>query len=203
MLVFLLGGGVYFIEPSQDPWYRATSLADNTTVDYLNNSAPSYRMDDAASPLGCVVQWQFCQAGPSETPICGNLASFNDATSSFLANAVHVNSKLLWYLDIFYNAPSVSDVLVQLQARALVSQRTLNSGFQGPIPGDQWHLDVAHWWATALAAEQASFISTVTGPPDSFQIPHDWIRGPMDDDEQYACNNQVSTHPYSGVTVAC
>ncbi|KAI1744698.1 hypothetical protein F4680DRAFT_233535 [Xylaria scruposa] len=190
MLVFLSGAGVYFLEPSPDPWYRATTLAKNLTIETGTNYASGFLMDEAASPLGCVVQWQFCQPGPSDTLICGNLASFNDATSSFLTNAAHQNNKLYWYLDIFYNAPGVWDIIDKLNAHSLLSQRTLIYGTQSPIPENQWQLDVAHWWATALAAQQASFVNTVIGPPDSFQIPDDWIRGPMDDDETDACNSQ-------------
>ncbi|KAJ2995305.1 hypothetical protein NUW58_g1310 [Xylaria curta] len=190
LLVFLSGAGVYFIEPSPDPWYRATTLAINRTIESLNNFAPAYLMDEAASPLGCAIQWQFCQTAPSETPICGDLASFNDATSSFLANTEHQNNKLYWYLDIFYNAPGIWDVLDKLHTQSLLSQRTLNSDFQSGIAENQWQLDVSHWWATTLAAQQASFVNTVNGPPDIFQIPRDWIRGPMDDLEREACHSQ-------------
>ncbi|KAI0545584.1 hypothetical protein F4679DRAFT_560534 [Xylaria curta] len=189
MLVFLSGAGVYFLESSPDPWYRATTLA-NVTIETGTNYASAFLMDEAASPLGCVVQWQFCQPRPSDTPICGNLASFNDATSSFLMNAAHKNNKLYWYLDIFYNAPGVWDIIHKLNAQSLLSQRTLLYGTQSPIPENQWQLDVTHWWATALAAQQASFVNTVIGPSDSFQIPDDWIRGPIDDDETAACRSQ-------------
>jgi hypothetical protein len=198
MLSFLSGSGVYFAERSPDPWYRATTIAGNTTIDALNSSVHVYRMDEAVSPLGCAIQWQFCQGAALGTPVCGDLASFNDALSSFQLNdAINLNSKLLWYLEILYYSPGIFDLLQTLEAQSLASMRTLSNGVQSPIPQNQWQLDVSHWWATFLAAEQAYFVDVVTGPPDSFQIPAKWIQGPADDQERDACDSQVSTRSKS------
>ncbi|KAI8629647.1 hypothetical protein F5Y19DRAFT_484558 [Xylariaceae sp. FL1651] len=189
-IVFLSGAGTHFLQPSLDPWYRATTPDMNAIFESGDNYVFEIRMDGAASPMGCAIQWQFCQPGPSGALICGDLASFNDATSSFLRRAVRKDSKLYWYLNIFSNGPALSDVIGKLNSQSLTSQTTMFSGAQGPIPENQWQLDVAHWWATLLAAAQASFIDTVTGPPIHFQIPSEMIRGPMDADETAACGSQ-------------
>ncbi|KAI1120546.1 hypothetical protein F5Y10DRAFT_289605 [Nemania abortiva] len=189
-IVFLSGAGTYFLQPSLDPWYRATTPDMNRTFESGENYVHGFRMDEAASPLGCAIQWQFCQPGLSGALICGDLASFNDATFSFLRRAVHKDNKLYWYLDIFYNAPALWDAIGKLNSQSLTSQTTLIYGSQGFIPENQWQLDVAHWWATLLAAAQASFVNTVIGPPTHFQIPREVIRGPMDADETAACGSQ-------------
>ncbi|KAI0439641.1 hypothetical protein F4803DRAFT_530345 [Xylaria telfairii] len=189
-IVFLSGAGTYFLQHSLDPWYRATTPDMNTTIESGDNYAHGFRMDEAASPLGCATQWQFCQPGPFGALICGDLASFNDATSSFLRRAVYKDNRLYWYLDIFYNSLALSDTIGKLNSQSLTSQTTMSYGIQGPIPENQWQLDVTHWWATLLAAAQASFVDTVTGPPSYFQITSEMIRGPMDADETAACGSQ-------------
>ena len=67
VLMFLSGNGVYFYEKSNDPWYRATR----------DNGNGIYQTDVAASPLGCVQQFQFCDGGSK----CGTLASLVDAAA--------------------------------------------------------------------------------------------------------------------------
>ncbi|KAI0196934.1 hypothetical protein F4808DRAFT_439331 [Astrocystis sublimbata] len=194
MLVFLLGAGVLYTEPSPDPWYRATTHLEHSSIEGANSAVPVYIFDEAASPLGCALQYQLCITRPSKELICGNLASFNDAESSFIANAVanatNGNTKLQWHLNTYLKSAFLWDVVNKLGALSLTAHKTLSEGGQRPIPNNQWQLDVAHWWATRLAALQATFVNTAIGPPDSFHIPREFIDGPTDSNEKVACNSQ-------------
>ena len=79
-IVFLSGNGVVFAGESKDVWYRATRPFGNlgNTKNSWKSSA-TYIFKEAASPLGCVQQFQWCNP---EYPIpegCGPLASSLDA----------------------------------------------------------------------------------------------------------------------------
>lgn len=77
-----------------------------------------------------------------------------------------------------------------LGAGSLTARYKLVSGYQGPLPDNQWQLDVEHWHASTLAAIQGSAVDAATGPasPDMRQY---WVP-PENEQQQYLCNNQVS-----------
>src|SRR4051812_33146026 len=78
-LIYLSGDGVLFDEPLEDDWYRVTALGGLTGVSSTHGIKKSYIPEDAASPLGCVSQYQYCNLAAAEGSRCGPLASFSDA----------------------------------------------------------------------------------------------------------------------------
>jgi hypothetical protein len=60
---------------------------------------------------------------------------------------------------------------------------------QYSLPRDQWHYDVTHWFQTALALVQASFIDVAIGPgPYGFGD----LRSPsLNAQEEKLCTSQV------------
>lgn len=79
----------------------------------------------------------------------------------------------------------------------MVSTQGLVSGLMGPLPNNQWQVDVTHWRATYLAGVQAGVVSTSYGHRDSslqslLITPfNDWIQNHMCDNQvnQWFCNN--------------
>jgi len=51
-----------------------------------------------------------------------------------------------------------------LGAASLSSKSSLVTGVQGPLPDNQWQMDVEHWHAATLVAMQGSAVDAAMGP---------------------------------------
>ncbi|KAI1327697.1 hypothetical protein F5Y16DRAFT_420765 [Xylariaceae sp. FL0255] len=175
-LFFLFGNGIVSTNPVDDPWYRFTVLSDLQLYSF-NGPISSYRMEEAASPLACAEQWQFCTQDS-----CGPLASFSDAitaasplfnidpetpynTTAQLADIYASDEKasqFIWLLQILTNYPdSIDDFAATLGPESLNSVQGLLDGVQGPLPDDQWKLDITNGPGTQ---DQAIFRTNATNP---------------------------------------
>ena len=76
-----------------------------------------------------------------------------------------------------------------LGAASLSSKYNLVSGVQGPLPDNQWQLDVEHWHAATLVAMQGSAVDAAMGP-SSEAMGKFWV-GPENEVERKGCANQV------------
>ncbi|PHH78897.1 hypothetical protein CDD82_2769 [Ophiocordyceps australis] len=200
-LFFLMGGGVQFIKPTADPWYRATIPIPGTEYnsDNSNSSSMAYRPEDAASPLGCLKQYQFCNAFNR----CGLLAGYHDAKDSaqLLFDSLDPRhgdaakteySPFDWFRLIFFSGTVVLETIVY-RGKSLQSQQMFMGDFVGSLPDNQWQHDVTHWWNTALAAIQDVFVLVVSGSTDPlFAKLNDTII-----DEPYICRHQVLAPAYA------
>ncbi|KAI0185692.1 hypothetical protein EV127DRAFT_502343 [Xylaria flabelliformis] len=192
-LYFLSGNGVFSSQPVNDPWYRSNVVSNITYDSFITDSnwtlhpTKVYQPVDAASPLGCAMQNQICKGPVGTNNSCGPLASFNDAwsgavsffgidpndiynydTQEQLIEAYSSNneaSRFLWLSTALQNYPSRLDPAVTtLGSHSLASERSLTAGIQGPLPDDQWQLDVGNWWNISLSLLQASLVDTANGP---------------------------------------
>ncbi|KAK7991436.1 hypothetical protein PG988_000230 [Apiospora saccharicola] len=176
-LSFLSGNGIYFTSPTDDDWYRA-NVSDGKIVLSINSDTQRrYRPQEAASPLGCIQQWQFCR-DPARGQ-CGNLANRFDAlysaapwfdlTSDDMESSRPIpktrsGSLLLWlFFTLMETVTSLHGIITTLGPTSLASQAFLQSGTMMRIQQNQWHLDVERWWQMIMAGFQASFISTARG----------------------------------------
>jgi hypothetical protein len=180
-LFFLSGNGVSFSKPTEDPWYRATRPCKKLANNIGKGTRTFFCADEAASPLACLEQYQFCQANQTR---CGPLASFSDgfarAAEAFggassdlyqftegdsefqFENAA--TSRLAWLGLLLRMLPTnIGGLVGILQSQSLSSKQNFGQGIQGPLPSNQWQLDVIHWWSTALALTQAAFVDTARG----------------------------------------
>ncbi|KAG6357480.1 hypothetical protein INS49_013357 [Diaporthe citri] len=133
-----------------------------------------YRSDEAASPMGCIQQYQYCNAEHK----CGELASFYDAmitAAPFLGTPLdqlkgYVNasgrtsSQFIWFERIMYSGYDLASLIKIMRTSALASRSSYAMGTFGQIPNNQWKLDVTHWWTALLAAKQTAFVSVARGP---------------------------------------
>lgn len=196
-LVFLSGHGVFFSEPLHDEWYRATEPY-GTMREMQHEDIPIYCASEAASPLACASQWQFCN---TNTSACGPTASYHDAMSG-AARAFDVNGngstenrspatdRLGWLMQSTGVQFSGEDsILLNLQDSALLSKQSLMQGYQGHLPDNQWQLDVTHWFSIYLALIQSNLLQTASG----FQEAASGIQAskPMTEAAQSLCSNQV------------
>lgn len=203
-LVFLTSNGIEFYDITSDPWYRATVPGDKVYTQTINEGIQVYQPQEAASPMGCVKQYQFCNPSLSSNS-CGPLASWADAqvlaaplfgmkTANWrmedLTTSNNMASRYLWLIKILSQAQAtVDNVVMFLGPDALTSIKYLNSGMMGPLPTNQWQIDVRYWWATYLASLQAAVVNTAHGPTDPALNPYKVL--PIDLQARDMCKNQV------------
>ncbi|KAI0154922.1 hypothetical protein GGR57DRAFT_502110 [Xylariaceae sp. FL1272] len=215
LIAFLSGNGVHFSEQMDDDWYRATQLDTDIHWTAIPGNKQAYRPTLAASPLGCVEQWQWCKSGDSLE--CGPLSSEFDAlyqaaslfnlTSEDLDPArpsvpSELGTRLIWPVVLTFEYPTFMGTLIEhFGSRALASQSRLHSGIQWALPDNQWQLDVIQWWYTILATVQAAcklanaralaclpLVDTVQGTNDpEFEK---YLSPPLNKQEQKLCDSQ-------------
>lgn len=205
-VIFLVGNGVRFYEQTEDAWYRGSALGDEIVSGSLEGFRRIYWPQEAASPLGCVQQFQFCNAALAPNKRCGPLAAWNDAIveSAPLFNMTGPQvfedhstldaaaSQYIWIIQQLNNAATdLATLLLTLGPESLSSKVNLNQGIMGPLPPNQWQLDVTHWWSTYLASVQAAFVETAIGPADPTGELEEYKLVPWNDHVRKLCNNQV------------
>lgn len=217
-LIFLSGNGVGFYEPAEDSWYR--NLVPWKDVTVVGNAVAGkwyktvYRPEEAASPMGCIQQHQYCNAKLE----CGELASSYDAQ----ATAAHLfgtppdgntssqaYSEYNWFQNIIYSSYDIMAIVKNLGTASLASRRYFNGGYMSQISNEQWKLDVTHWWATLMALKQSAFVNTAQGPKDPY-LQQDTLQ-PEDKHMEALCRNQVClliksvhhSHPFDPYTCMC
>lgn len=197
LLFFLSAGSIFFTSPASDDWYRGTKLVDvarraeasNDTSE--NPTIDIYAQDEPASPMACVSQEQYCNPNLPEGSRCGPLSSRLDSWySSYpaLFPEQAMQDRVKWFWDATL---TVDNAVAYLGSQSLTSRNSLSGGAQGPLPDNQWHLDVQNWFETRLAYMQAYFVDLATGPSDiSLQ---QYVVKPNSTGEQSICRNQVYT----------
>ncbi|KAI0437014.1 hypothetical protein F4803DRAFT_540305 [Xylaria telfairii] len=181
IMAFLSGNGVIFLELSDDPWYRLNTTPANFDFGY-SHSTRLYIPQEPASPLGCTNQYQFCNSAYHNTSGCGPLTSLIDATTGAAPffgstyadfnNRSHksdVEARFIYFTKMLFSgsAATVDQVLAQVGAAGLTTQKTLLGGIQGPIASNQWQRDVAHWWDISMAALQSQSLELAYLPDNS------------------------------------
>ncbi|KAK7926623.1 hypothetical protein PG985_003621 [Apiospora marii] len=203
-LFFLSGNGVGFDTPSEDDWYRVNVVGGTRNIigepEEKAESKAFFRPREAASPLGCVEQYQWCRDPASNQ--CGNLSGLLDA----LYSAAHwfdltsedldadrpilpsnLGSLFQWaYLVLFNHGAMLTHLIETLGPTSIVSQT--QQSFIYRIQDNQWQLDVTQWWHTRLASFQALFVNTAQGSTNSPYRPYTFA--PTNEREWDLCHNQ-------------
>ncbi|KAI1745375.1 hypothetical protein F4680DRAFT_455626 [Xylaria scruposa] len=198
-ITFLEGNGVVFNERMDDDWYRGIILGGNLSTASVNGTYVYYTPYEAASPLGCLTQYQYCYAEQ-----CGPLASFNDAISGAVPifnitdyemgqrttrNLPAMN--FFWVASIlFASVIDIAPVVNKLGPLSLASQSSYDRGIQFVTSQpDQWKQDTENWFNITLASLQSIVLSVVLRPADSelkqvFLPPQNYFQKAM-------CNSQT------------
>ncbi|KAI0552539.1 hypothetical protein F4679DRAFT_70859 [Xylaria curta] len=201
-IFFLVGNGVLYWDPVDAPWYQAHTPGPNirSTVGEGGLLA-TYIPDEAASPVACVEQFQFCNtAYPGETgcgPLGGSFGSVVGAAPLFNTSykelgsgntTTEAGSRLLWFINQQTTSATVAHIVRTLGPRGLASQSKLYQGVQPTLPKEQWQLDMTQIWASSLAGLQAIFLTTAQGQTDEELQPYRAL--PWDGETQHLCNSQ-------------
>ena len=184
---FLSANAVQFAQLTPDPWYNGTdgftvttTFQDHngTVIDVQNTTL--YYSADAATPLGCRVQEQFCnpnRADPTDPslPLCAPLSGLRDSARLAMENslwgpmdraeAMSAALRVDWFEALLLERRAVTPYIDVLGSHSLLARYSLGTdGIQGGIPDNQWMLDAAHWLGIQLADMQAAAVAMATGP---------------------------------------
>lgn len=191
-IVFLSTNRYPFVGNSSDIWYSANTPVPDEDAKWT--TVPLYQSNEAASPLGCAEQHQYCNPslpdGENCTPLFGSVEN--------------VNFSMLWpdYSEFhiagwFANVPTSLDtrtmmITSMVKAESLDSHSGNGWGLQGKIADDQWQLDVQKWHNISLARIQQRFVDTTTGSSDPTL--REMLYPPPDEDYRaQSCQSQVRT----------
>ena len=158
-LYFLGADSISFTEPVDDPWFsahRALEIKDQTY----------YLSDTIMRIVGCAEQQQFCNLNlnaneSSCTPLTAQWPALNAAFGHDMGF-----SELQLNLVVRFDRAS-SLILLEESITSEVSLQAYNSlsdFFSGPIPSNQWQIEVSNWFNIALAKFQALLLEVSTGP---------------------------------------
>ncbi|KAI0552765.1 hypothetical protein F4679DRAFT_533819 [Xylaria curta] len=200
-IIFLEGNGVMFDQRMDDDWYRAIIPRKNLLANSTDNTRLFYTPDEAASPLGCLEQYQLCYAER-----CGPLASLYDAivesAPSFDLTAAEIQSdqyptgnlpamNFIWLTNILSSIYLEASLVVdKLGPSSLSSQSLFAAGIQFVASQqDQWKQDTENWFNITLALLQSTFLNVVlrSADPELEQS----ISPPMTDFDKAMCNSQT------------
>lgn len=206
-IAFLIANGAEYTELTADPWYRGTVPNRPWRYGNLPDSAAqmAYRPEEAASPLGCLQQFQLCNADANH---CGPLTGFMDVQlqTSEIFNVSQeaemgddyvkdnpLGQRFQWFNTIMaYGAElELSKVLAQLGAYSLSSQSAIQDGYIGALAQNQWQVDVQRWWAIILASFQSGAVNAAVGPTEAALQPYTIAPLSAYIQETF-CDNQVS-----------
>lgn len=219
-IIFLVGNGVVFSEQTRDDWYRVSTFYSTGTTTAVHDKSrfPFYQADEAASPLGCVSQYQYCIVGTSGERQCGPLSSAEDVvpnaalafgiidedlTPGRVSSSSKKGSQFSWAAEILHHSTGIGidEIIAHLGPRSLDSQTGLSMGVQGYLPVDQWKRDVTRWYNASKAAAQAAFTGVARGISDpGFDECAGCVSPAINTYEERMCQNQVrsSCFGYSG-----
>ncbi|KAK7999498.1 hypothetical protein PG990_012098 [Apiospora arundinis] len=211
-LYFLSGNGVWFMSPTEDDWYRATVPDSTFTRGNLTGVRQRYRPDEAASPLGCVEQYQWCR-DPAQGQ-CGELAGEVDALYSAgplfgltdkdldldRPTSRSKSGSLLIWTYLMLGSRSLGVFIDSLSSSSLASVISLSQGNILQIEKNQWQLDVTKWWHIMLAGFQAKVVNTAQGSANAPFQPSTYK--PEDELEWNLCRNQkIRSTQYANFSV--
>ncbi|KAI9166398.1 hypothetical protein HJFPF1_02499 [Paramyrothecium foliicola] len=191
--MFLLSANqVQFTNKSADPWYKVSKPSCSVTDEYLGGKTTwkSYSQDSPPHIIACKSRYQFCNPNLPAQEKCTALATRRDAGVNLRAvfpdEAAYQRAYWLrlasWALgnDMFV-------VSTTLGANSLRSRESFFAGIQGPIPDNQWQLDMQHWFEVGITSMKRAIVDSALGNPKS--AAKIFVR-PSGGEQQKMCRNQ-------------
>lgn len=179
-----------------DPWYSAHTLipgAKLTFVGWNDLELHGRFADQTISTLGCTKQYQICYPDSSGNPkTCSRLGGKQELY--YLLESLPQSSKLKnltsWAIQAALTGKEMDAFIQTQRGYSLRARFVLVSGSSGPLPDNQWQVDVEGWHASTLAAMQGAAVDAATGPA-SPAMRQFWVP-PSNEQDNYLCHNQVS-----------
>ncbi|KAF2138395.1 uncharacterized protein K452DRAFT_277538 [Aplosporella prunicola CBS 121167] len=187
-LLFLSANKVSYTDPINDTWFSAHYPSG---VNKNNMTTRLYGADRSGSLLACSVKEQYCNPN---LPLASRCSPFGGTyESAALAEGLWKGSKhkiiFNWVSSIITAySTTILDVAGMLGASSLLARYRSQLWVSGPLPDNQWQLELEHWHAASLLSAQGMMAITANGPSDSRQSP--WLRKPNNTIEENLCRSQ-------------
>ncbi|XP_014559796.1 hypothetical protein COCVIDRAFT_35075 [Bipolaris victoriae FI3] len=168
-LLFLDASGLFYVNKTEDPWFSATSLFDNSSLASSANGTGPFVADEPVGVLGCATQRLYCNPNLPENVGCidgfavgdhqSSLDLFKsawpDANDQSVMHAFVASLGIKGLLDDYYAIPS---------SPTLLSRSTLMYNVQvAAIPKDRWQDEREHLYKASLAAIQSTMVDHARG----------------------------------------
>ncbi|KAF2634384.1 hypothetical protein P280DRAFT_554619 [Massarina eburnea CBS 473.64] len=202
MLFFLSSRGIMFTQEVDDPWFSAHKKGRQLRPVMDSESFKQlYDPDEPIGVVGCAMQMQICNANLTDKH-CEPLRGMVDDSYPLdkLYQTQSQKTTLEWANLIFgLGFFSISGIVEALGVSSLVARHGLGNNAQGPLPDNQWQIEVEHWVAGSLASLQGSFVEAGNGPNPAYQ---QFRVAPNNTDQWKMCRNQkIMTTQYSSFSV--
>ncbi|KAI9788688.1 MAG: hypothetical protein M1816_006739 [Peltula sp. TS41687] len=195
-LMYLSANDVSFAEQTDDSWYSAhlpAGVGSGGPAWGRHENISLYFHDGPVRVVGCTSQHQYCNANVKPELGCTPLAGIFHAP--ILADSIWQTAKqraMFQHSAVpilsLTNAMSLAEVPMQLKALSLTARTKLTDCVQGPLPDNQWQLEVEHWFTTILAYLQRAAVEQVTGPTNSEM--NRFLERPRNAEEHLRCRSQ-------------
>lgn len=203
-IFFMSAPGIRYSAPVTDPWFSAQTPANRT---HANETASSFWVQD--EPLGvmaCAQQFQFCNPNLPESERCEPLRGLLDPrrfdTWTKIFPSKNALDMIYWAETVFlYSIDMLSTTVYYVGASALRARYGLSHGFSGPLPANQWQLEVEHLKNGMLASLQDAFVVVANGVPEALE---EFRQPPMANESmpRMMCANQkIVSNAYSSFNV--
>lgn len=183
-----MGNGVEFSQPVDDKFFEA-HMPIRAQIPSASAGTVGYVFNGFVHALACKSQHQLCI---SETN-CTSLTTIQAAAGAAIDIANTDQQKES--ISVLFNSRAIlganlNNIVGNLEESALVARNNYIGGLQGPLPPNQWQLEVEHWQNTLLAYTQRLAVEYATGPSDPAM--EKYVPKPANAEGRYSCKNQVS-----------
>jgi hypothetical protein len=163
-IIFIEQNSVTHRGPNKDPVFSATTVAKNN-----NSTVPMFRSDRFVSPVACFQQHRFCH--PSDTSQCSPWTGRYEMWKGVSPDAsFNVKQKAAaGRIFLASRETSLYETINARSSKCLRAQDRMEWLFQGPLPDNQWEIEVETWAQQGLAALQAGIQEYAAGPSVNLQ----------------------------------
>lgn len=149
--------------PCTDPFFSATNRTLAQHKDY-------YWPDRPVTAIGCTDQYAFGNPVTgqwTETMTAIDTSDWGNFTKDWHLSVGQTAAvaSLAWSI---FSSGGIDRVILGLEIDALLAKKSpgIFTGFQNPIPNDQWKKEVGYWFNIGLAKLQFGLINIAVGPQD-------------------------------------
>jgi len=154
-LFFMAGNSVSYYDPVDDPYFSAHRIFDNA----LTNST-LYTTDSLNSAMACTDQYQILDPTTNVATALGSWLTVWNGIQALGLNDKQLAVAGRLMISASYN--TMFNSVEGLQALSLKAQESVISLLAPAVPPNQWQIEAAGWFDTALAGLQAMTLSFVS-----------------------------------------
>ncbi|KAI5861300.1 hypothetical protein GGS23DRAFT_576140 [Durotheca rogersii] len=159
-LFFISNNALLFVEPCDDPVFSAHMAYWHPLTD-----STYYLQDRVTGVLGCLEQYQWCDAHKGACSTVGNVGDLMTQLPRNIVPTAMQNATITMIAQALKDHASLPHTAA-LPNLNLAADRNANIPFQLPLPSNQWQVEVQNWHATVMVLLQQALLQRMAGPTD-------------------------------------